>query len=71
MSAWLREIGLQQYESVLVEEGFDDIDYLADITEEDLHEVGISKQGHVKKFVRSISVLAELKVSDGARNCSR
>ena len=60
MSAWLTEIGLQQYESVLVEEGYKEITYLTDITVEKLREVGITKQGHVKKFVRSLAVLRQL-----------
>ena len=60
MSAWLSEIGLQQYEGVLVEAGYDEIEYLTDITEEELNEVGMTKQGHVKKFVRSLAVLGKL-----------
>ena len=60
VSAWLTEIGLQQYESVLVEEGYKEITYLTDITVEKLREVGIIKQGHVKKFVRSLAVLRQL-----------
>lgn len=60
MSAWLSAIGLQQYESVLVEAGYDDIEYLTDISIEELSEVGLTKQGHVKKFVRSLAVLGKL-----------
>ena len=60
MSAWLGEIGLQQYESMLEEAGYDDIEYLTDISVEELSEVGVTKQGHVKKFVRSLAVLGKL-----------
>lgn len=56
----MSEIGLQQYEGVLVEAGYDEIEYLTDITEEELNEVGVTKQGHVKKFVRSLAVLGKL-----------
>lgn len=64
MSAWLSEIGLKQYESALVEAGYDEIEYLTDITEEELSEVGMTKQGHVKKFVRSLAVLGKLSEGD-------
>ena len=64
MSAWLSEIGLQQYESVLEEAGYDDIEYLTDITAEELNEVGVTKQGHVRKFVKSLAVLEKLPEGD-------
>lgn len=64
MSAWLSEIGLQQYESVLEEAGYDDIEYLTDIAAEELNEVGVTKQGHVRKFVKSLAVLEKLPEGD-------
>ena len=60
MPAWLREIGLSQYESALMDKGYDALEYLGSITEEKLNNVGMTKQGHVKKFFRSRTVLENL-----------
>ena len=60
MPAWLREIGLSQYESALMDKGYDALEFLEGITEEELNNVGMTKQGHVKRFFRSLTVLANL-----------
>ena len=60
MPAWLREIGLSQYESALMDNGYGAFRFLEGITEEELNNVGMTKQGHVKKFFRSLTVLANL-----------
>ena len=41
MLAWLQEIELESYFGLLVKHGFDDLDYLNFITEEDLIKIGI------------------------------
>ena len=41
----LQLLGLSQYEAVLLEAGYDDIDFVTDITLEELVDVGISKKG--------------------------
>lgn len=40
-------IGLSQYYKVLVENGYENIDFITDITWEDLQEIGITKLGKV------------------------
>ena len=60
MPAWLREIGLSQYESALMDEGHDALEFLEGITEKELSDVGMTKQGHVRKFLRSLDLLTKL-----------
>lgn len=38
-------IGLAQYHKVLVDNGYENIDFITDITWEDLQEIGITKLG--------------------------
>lgn len=38
-------IGLSQYHQVLVQNGYENIDFITDITWEDLQEIGITKLG--------------------------
>lgn len=40
-------IGLSQYYKLLVENGYENIDFITDITWEDLQEIGITKLGKV------------------------
>lgn len=40
-------IGLAQYYKVLVDNGYENIDFITDITWEDLQEIGITKLGKV------------------------
>ncbi len=42
---WLTSIGLVQYEEVLVEAGYDDIDFISDISGDELQDIGITKNG--------------------------
>lgn len=44
---WLSMIGLAQYYKVLVDNGYENIDFITDITWEDLQEIGITKLGNV------------------------
>jgi len=57
---WLTHCGLTQYHQLLVEAGYDDIDFIADITRDELIEVGVSKYGHLKRLMKSIGQLLEL-----------
>ncbi|ETE69484.1 Caskin-1, partial [Ophiophagus hannah] len=45
LALWLSMIGLAQYYKVLVENGYENIDFITDITWEDLQEIGIIKLG--------------------------
>lgn len=42
---WLALIGLSQYEAELIEAGYDDIDFISDISSEELEDIGITKKG--------------------------
>ncbi|XP_078096015.1 caskin-1 [Mustelus asterias] len=57
---WLTIIGLAQYYKTLVENGYENIEFITDITWEDLQEIGITKLGHQKKFMLAVKKLAEI-----------
>ncbi len=42
---WLALLNLNQYEQVLMDAGYDDIDFVSDITTEELQDIGITKKG--------------------------
>ncbi|XP_077474149.1 caskin-1 isoform X6 [Stigmatopora argus] len=66
LGEWLCAIGLSQYHQVLVQNGYENIDFITDITWEDLQEIGIIKLGHQKKLMLAVKRLAELqRNSDG------
>uniref|UniRef100_A0A3B3DWQ5 CASK interacting protein 1 n=1 Tax=Oryzias melastigma TaxID=30732 RepID=A0A3B3DWQ5_ORYME len=66
LEEWLSAIGLSQYHQVLVQNGYENIDFITDITWEDLQEIGITKLGHQKKLMLAVKKLAELqRVTDG------
>ena len=46
MLEWLHLLGLGQYYETLTQQGYEDIDYVTDITWEDLEEIGINKLGN-------------------------
>ncbi|XP_041433301.1 caskin-1-like isoform X4 [Xenopus laevis] len=64
LSLWLTMIGLNQYYKVLIENGYENIDFITDITWEDLHEIGITKLGHQKKLMLAVKKLAEIQKSE-------
>lgn len=68
---WLSLCGLVQYHQVLLDAGYDDIDFIADITRDELIEVGVSKYGHVKRLMKSIGQLLELTDSGTASASSK
>ena len=45
MEVWLKLIGLSQYEQALIDAGYDDIDFVSDISSEELEEIGVTKKG--------------------------
>lgn len=47
LGEWLSAIGLSQYHQVLVQNGYENIDFITDITWEDLQEIGITKLGKI------------------------
>ena len=42
---WLMLLNLIQYEQVLIDAGYDDIDFVTDISSEELQDIGITKKG--------------------------
>uniref|UniRef100_U3F762 phosphatidylinositol-3,4,5-trisphosphate 5-phosphatase n=2 Tax=Micrurus TaxID=8634 RepID=U3F762_MICFL len=46
LGEWLRAIGMERYEEGLIHNGWDDLEFLSDITEEDLEEAGVMDAGH-------------------------
>lgn len=51
-------IGLSQYYKVLVENGYENIDFITDITWEDLQEIGITKLGKAPRAALAVVALA-------------
>uniref|UniRef100_A0A8C1U437 Si:dkeyp-9d4.3 n=1 Tax=Cyprinus carpio TaxID=7962 RepID=A0A8C1U437_CYPCA len=59
LAEWLSAIGLNQYYQTLVQNGYDNMDFISDITLEDLKEIGITKLGHQKKLMLAVKRLSE------------
>ncbi|KAM6297432.1 LOW QUALITY PROTEIN: caskin-2 [Aegotheles albertisi] len=57
---WLSAIGLPQYHKKLVNNGYDSITIVTDLTWEDLQEIGINKLGHQKKIMLAVKKLRDL-----------
>ncbi|XP_067145630.1 phosphatidylinositol 3,4,5-trisphosphate 5-phosphatase 2 [Apteryx mantelli] len=53
---WLRAMGLERYEEGLVHNGWDDLEFLSDITEEDLEEAGVLDPGHKRVLLESLQL---------------
>uniref|UniRef100_A0A672LAP1 phosphatidylinositol-3,4,5-trisphosphate 5-phosphatase n=1 Tax=Sinocyclocheilus grahami TaxID=75366 RepID=A0A672LAP1_SINGR len=51
---WLQKLGLQRYEEGLLHNGWDDLEFLSDITEEDLEEAGVHDPAHKKILLASL-----------------
>uniref|UniRef100_S4RIC6 SAM domain-containing protein n=1 Tax=Petromyzon marinus TaxID=7757 RepID=S4RIC6_PETMA len=60
LGEWLALIGLAQYHATLVENGYEKLEFVSEITWEDLHEIGITKLGHQKKLMLAVRRLSEL-----------
>uniref|UniRef100_A0A673ZFN0 Inositol polyphosphate phosphatase-like 1a n=1 Tax=Salmo trutta TaxID=8032 RepID=A0A673ZFN0_SALTR len=51
---WLQRLGLDHYEEGLLHNGWDDLEFLSDITEEDLEEAGILDSAHKRILLESL-----------------
>ncbi|KAK2832879.1 hypothetical protein Q5P01_016768 [Channa striata] len=71
LGEWLSAIGLSQYHQVLVQNGYENIDFITDITWEDLQEIGITKLGHQKKLMLAVKRLAEMQRGSEGRGSLR
>ncbi|XP_056674052.1 ankyrin repeat and SAM domain-containing protein 1A isoform X11 [Monodelphis domestica] len=60
---WLESIGLQQYESKLLLNGFDDVHFLGSnvMEDQDLREIGISDPQHRRKLLQAARSLPKVK----------
>ncbi|XP_051913144.1 ankyrin repeat and SAM domain-containing protein 1A-like isoform X8 [Hippocampus zosterae] len=71
---WLELVGLPQYESKLLLNGFDDLHYMGSnvMEEQDLREIGISDPGHRKKILHAARSLPKVKAlgCDGSSSLS-
>uniref|UniRef100_A0A3P9Q3R1 phosphatidylinositol-3,4,5-trisphosphate 5-phosphatase n=1 Tax=Poecilia reticulata TaxID=8081 RepID=A0A3P9Q3R1_POERE len=52
---WLQRLGLEIYEQGLLHNGWDDLEFLSDITEEDLEEAGVLDPAHKQILLESLS----------------
>ncbi|CAJ0966388.1 unnamed protein product [Ranitomeya imitator] len=53
---WLRGIGLERYEEGLIHNGWDDLEFLSDIVEEDLEEAGVLDPTHKKIILDNLQL---------------
>uniref|UniRef100_A0A672GHL7 phosphatidylinositol-3,4,5-trisphosphate 5-phosphatase n=1 Tax=Salarias fasciatus TaxID=181472 RepID=A0A672GHL7_SALFA len=51
---WLQRLGLERYEQGLLHNGWDDLEFLSDITEEDLEESGVLDPAHKRILLESL-----------------
>mmetsp|Transcript_13095 Transcript_13095/g.19831 ORF Transcript_13095/g.19831 Transcript_13095/m.19831 type:complete len:558 (-) Transcript_13095:160-1833(-) len=54
---WLQGMKLSHYFELFMQHGFDDVDAIADITKEDLVQMGIDKIGHHRKILKNVQNL--------------
>nr|KAG5713412.1 hypothetical protein BaRGS_024960 [Batillaria attramentaria] len=68
MMEWLHLLGLGMYHETLAGQGYDNIEYVTDITWEDLEEIGIKRLGHQKKIMLAIDRLK--RITSGTKRLS-
>ncbi|KAF7236605.1 Phosphatidylinositol 3,4,5-trisphosphate 5-phosphatase 2 [Varanus komodoensis] len=51
---WLRAIGMERYEEGLIHNGWDDLEFLSDITDEDLEEAGVLDPNHKRLLLENL-----------------
>ncbi|XP_072333576.1 phosphatidylinositol 3,4,5-trisphosphate 5-phosphatase 2A [Scyliorhinus torazame] len=56
---WLRRLGLDRYEGGLVHNGWDDLEFLSDITKDDLEEAGVTDSSHQNILLASLQQLGK------------
>ncbi|XP_062508265.1 caskin-1-like isoform X2 [Corticium candelabrum] len=59
ISDWFKSLGLSVYEQAFLQQGYDDIDFIVDITEDELKEMGVTLQGHIRKLMAAIARLGQ------------
>lgn len=61
VAEWLQRLGLERYEKGLLHNGWDDLEFLSDITEEDLEEAGVLDPAHKMILLESLRQQQPLK----------
>ncbi|XP_067115088.1 caskin-1 [Osmerus mordax] len=64
LADWLSLIGLHQYYQVLVQNGYENMDFVSELSWDDLQEIGITKLGHQKKLMLAVRRLKDLQTGD-------
>uniref|UniRef100_UPI003590090B caskin-1-like n=1 Tax=Myxine glutinosa TaxID=7769 RepID=UPI003590090B len=64
LGEWLSLIGLAHYQHLLQSNGYESIEFITDLTWEDLQEIGIMKLGHQKKLMLAVKKLVELQKTE-------
>ena len=62
------KVQLPDYYDILKEEGFDDMEMLKEIEDEDLSDVGIKKKAHRMRIIRGITILSSGNNNDNSDN---
>ena len=62
---WFQETKLTQYEQMFLENGYDDLEVIAAITDDELREIGVNLPGHRKKILlKASSSRKKMKLDD-------
>jgi hypothetical protein len=63
VASWLQSLGLRQYESTLISNGFDDFAFMSPniLDEQDLLEIGILDAAHRETIINSCRALPQVK----------
>ena len=65
LHTWFQETKLTQYEDMFVENGYDDLEVIAAITDGELREIGVNLPGHRKKILlKASSLRKKMKLDD-------
>ena len=55
---WLKEVvKLPEYSQLLIQQGFDELDCIRDVTKEDLESMGIDKVGHQRRILKHSALI--------------
>jgi class 3 adenylate cyclase len=69
IAAWLREIGLDQYERAFLDNAID-ADILPTLTADDLKDIGVTAVGHRRRLLNAIATLREAERAAGGEPVS-
>lgn len=61
LEEWLKLLRLEEYQSAFLDQGYQTVDAVAQLTWEDLEEFGIVKLGHQKKIMLAIKRFKDLR----------